>query len=107
MLEMLKRALYQVAKAVIGLKWFLLSDYYVRLSIQARYLYKQSSLFKDRWQQIGLDYAEQSFDDDLGGIGRHFFWKAQHSPWPIKKRIILDWVLDRPARSYAISDNGI
>ncbi|HXK41025.1 MAG: hypothetical protein A3G45_00300 [Candidatus Staskawiczbacteria bacterium RIFCSPLOWO2_12_FULL_37_15] len=70
---MLKRVLYQVAKAIIEFKWFLLGDYYSRLAVQARYLYRQSSLFKDRWQHIGLDYAENSFED----VADHFFRKAK------------------------------
>ena len=84
-----------------------MGDYYTRLAVQARYLYRQSSLFKDRWQEISLDYAENSFDDDLDGIGKYFAWKARNSPWPIKKRIILDWIFGRPPQPYAIRDNSI
>jgi hypothetical protein len=104
---MLRRLWFAAAKFYVNSKWFLLGDYYARLGVQARYLYRQSSLFKDRWQEIGLDYAEKSFDDDLGGIGKHFFWKAQSSPWLVKKRIMLDWLLGRPACPYAIGDDNI
>ena len=99
--------LYRIAKLHIGLKRALLGDYYIRLGVQARYLYRSSQLFNDRWQQMGLDYAYQSFDDDLNGIGQYFFRKARHSPWPIKKRIVIDWFLGRPAQAYAISEDRI
>ena len=101
---MLQVLCYKFAKFCIDLKWAILGGYYLRLAMQARYLYRSSQLFKDRWQQIGLDYAEQSFEEDFGYIGRHFFWKAQNSPWPIKKQIIFDWLLNRPEQPYAISD---
>lgn len=102
----MERFLYYLAKAIVGTKWFFLGDYYNRIAVQARYIYRQSSLFKERWQEVGLDYAEKSFDDDLNGIGQYFAWKARNSPWPIKKQIILDWLLSRPARPYAIRDNS-
>ncbi len=101
---MLQVLYYKFAKLYIGLKWAILKGYYLRLAVQARYLYRSSQLFKDRWQQIDLDYAEQSFENDLSGVGRYFFWKAQHSPWPIKKQIILDWLLNRSEQPYAIND---
>ncbi len=103
----MRQALCCLIESYIGLKKMLLGSYYVRFGVQARYLYKQSQLFKDRWQQMGLDYAYQSFDDDLGGVGQHFFRKAQHSPWPIKKRIILDWLLGRPINAYALSEESL
>lgn len=100
----LYKSCYLAADIFIKVKRFFLGDYYTRLGVQARYLYRQSELFKIRWQEFGLDYAENSFDNDLGGVGQHFFWKARHSPWPIKKRIILDWLLKRPAQPYALSE---
>lgn len=101
---MLKHLRYQIAKAYVGLKKYFLDDYYIRIAVQARYLYRQSELFRLRWQELGLDYAEQSFDDDLGGIGQYFFHKAQQSPWIVKRRIVADWLLGRPPQPYVISD---
>ena len=98
-----KWVLYRVAKATIEFKWFLLGDYYFRLAVQARYLYRQSSLFKDRWQYIGLDYAENSFED----VADHFFWKAKKEHLLIRGRILLDSILGRPVQPYAIKDDSI
>lgn len=101
---MLNRLRYLGIRAYMELKRYVLGDYYTRIAIQARYLYRQSELFRLRWQELGLDYAEESFDNDLRGIGQHFFHKAQKSPWIVRKRIITDWLLGRPAQPYAISE---
>lgn len=100
---MLKRILYHVVKAFIRFRWFLLGDYYARLAVQARYLYRQSLLFKERWQQVGLDYAEESFDN----VAEHFFHKAKKEHILIRGRILLDSILGRPPQAYAISDDSI
>lgn len=102
---MLKRFRGVCLEAYFWLKRYVLGDYYTRIGVQARYLYRQSELFRLRWQELGLNYAEESFDNDLRGIGQHFFHKAQQSPWIVKKRIITDWLLGRPAQPYAISED--
>lgn len=100
---MLQALWYQIAKLYIKLKWAILGDYYARLCVRARYLYRSSQLFKDRWQQIGLDYAEESFDN----VGEHFFHKAKKEHVLIRGRIMLDSILGRPPRPYAIREGGI
>lgn len=95
-------AVYMILSNFLRLKFWALSDYYGRLAVQARYLYFQSELFKMRWQEIGLDYAENSFE----GQATYFFWKAKQSPWVIKRQIILDSILGRPARPYTLSNSG-
>lgn len=94
---------YLIITNLLKLKFWVLSDYYGRLAVQAKYLYRQSELFKMRWQEMGLDYAESNFEDQP----TYFFWKAKQSPWTIKKEIILDSILGRPARPYVLSDRFI
>lgn len=93
---------YLFLSNILKFKFWVLGDYYGRLAVQAKYLYRQSNLFKMRWQEIGLDYAEAGFEDQAG----YFFWKAKQSPWAIKREIIIDSILGRPARPYALSDSG-
>ncbi len=93
----------RIAKLYIDLKWAILGDYYVRLAVQARYLYRSSQLFKYRWQEMGIDYAEESFDN----IGEHFFHKAQKEHILIRSRIMLDSILGKPARPYAMVEDSI
>ncbi len=95
-----KYSVYLILSNLLRLKFWALSDYYGRLAVQAEYLYRQSDLFKMRWQEIGLDYAESSFQDQA----TYFFWKAKQSPWIIKRQIILDSILGRPAQPYVLSD---
>ena len=94
--------LFYVCSLVIRLKWFILSDYYGRLAVQAQYLYKQSDLFRMRWQEISLDYAEESFN---GEIAVHFFNKAQKEPFIIRWQHFKNSVIGRPVQPYVISDN--
>ena len=100
---MLKRSRYLAVKIFIKVKWFILGDYYSRLAVQARYLYRSSQLFKDRWQQIGLDYAEESFDN----VGEHFFNKAKKEHILIRGRIILDSFLGKEPRPYVMIEDDI
>src|SRR3989344_2703999 len=94
---------YQVYKMLIRIKWYFLGDYYGRLAVQARYLYGQSQLFKDRWQQIDLDFAETTFDN----VAVHFFHKAQQEHIHIRARILLDSLTGRTARPYAMREGNI
>jgi len=71
---------------VVRLRWFVLEDYYRRLTVQAQFLYRQTPLFKERWQLMGLDYAEKSFEGDA----ELFFFQAQKSHWRIRMRINLN-----------------
>ena len=78
--------LSQTIRLYVNLKGRLLGDYYTRLAVQARYLYRSSQLFRDRWQQVSLEYAEESFSR----VGEHFFHKAQKEHILIRGRILLD-----------------
>lgn len=96
---MLRHTPYWVIAAFVKAKYFFLRGYYRRLGVQARYLYRSSQLFKERYQQAGLDYAESSFP---GETASHFFWKAGKGPMRIRFQIFLDFLLNRPEQPYVI-----
>ncbi len=80
------------------IRWFFLKDYYNRLAVQAEFLYRQSDLFKTRYRELGLNYANASFTDD--GTGMHFFEKAKHEPLGIRFQFLLDSLAGRPMQAY-------
>lgn len=86
----------------IKLRWFFLGDYYNRLAAQAEFLYRQSDLFKLRWQQLGLEYAESSFTEN--GMGMHFFEKAKHASLEIRWQLLKDSLTGQPIRVYYLKD---
>lgn len=83
----------------LKLKWHILEFYYRGLLVQANYLYRQSPLFKHRWQELGLAFAENSFKDDV----QLFFWKAQREPRSVRMQIFFDALFRRKPRPYYIS----
>ena len=85
------------------LKWRILRRYYNGLAVQARFLYQQSPLFKYRWQELGLDFARESFDKSSDG--EYFFHKAQKEPFMIRWQIFLDALTGKEPRPYYLNDN--
>jgi len=90
---------YLLYKNFIQLKWKILGRYYEGLAVQARFLYQQSELFKLRWQELGLDFARESFDNNPGD-GEYFFRKAQKEPFKIRWQIFLDALRRKEPRPY-------
>ena len=95
-------AWFDIYKFYTEKKWQLLRFYYDRLMYQANFLYRQSDLFKMRWQQMGLDFAEKSFEGDV----KLFFWKAQNESFRIRLQLFLDGLLNREIKSYYSSEDG-
>ncbi len=80
----------------LKLKYKLLRPYIEGLIIQARFLYRQSDLFKERLYYFGLETAEKLFEKDAV----FFFNKAKKEPLPIRLRIFIDATLNRKQRPY-------
>ncbi|OGN04224.1 MAG: hypothetical protein A3B99_03530 [Candidatus Yanofskybacteria bacterium RIFCSPHIGHO2_02_FULL_44_12b] len=95
-----RRFLFWAICLPLKIRWFVLGGYYARLAVQARYLYRQSDLFKMRWQELDLNYAENTFDN----VATHFFRKAKSGPAVIRRRIFMDWILNRPPQPYCLRD---
>lgn len=89
-----KKLIFLIGKQFIDLKWKILEPYYVGLAVQTRFLYRQSTLFKDRWQQVGLEFAEQSFENNKNEQ-THFFRKAQKEPFSIRFQIFWDTMIKK------------
>ncbi len=85
-------------------RWKLLGFYYNGLAVQAGYLYRQSDLFKFRWQELGLAYAENTFMENKGEQ-LHFFEKARKEPLWIRFNIFLDGLTGREYRPYYLTEN--
>ena len=66
------------------------------LAVQAKFLYRQSDLFKNRYQQLGLEFAEQTFEQNAF----YFFKKAQEEPFIIKAKIFFDAVSGKKPKPY-------
>ncbi len=97
-----KKLIFLFYKKFIQLKWKLLGSYYTGLAVQARFLYQQSELFKLRWQELGLDFAKESFDNTSDG--EYFFRKAQKEPFIIRFNIFLNAVTGKEPRPYYIKE---
>ncbi len=95
------RIVFWTLSWVIKAKWFILGGYYDRLIVHAAYLYTRSELFKIRWQELGFDYANESFKD----VGEYFFHKAQREPFVIRWQIFKDFMAGRPAQAYYLPDD--
>lgn len=89
-------ARFYIYKFYSDKKWQLLHFYYIRLLHQANFLYRQSDLFKLRWQEFGLDFAEKFFDSDA----KYFLWKAKNQPFRIRWQLFLDGLLNRELQTY-------
>ena len=87
---------FKICKFYIEKKWQLLRFYYERLMRQANFIYRQSDLFKIRWQELGMEFAEKSFEGDI----RFFFWKARQEPFKIRWQLFLDGLLNREPQVY-------
>ncbi len=94
-----KKILSLLRKTYIRLKWKILWPYYE--AVQTRFLYQQSELFKLRWQELGLDFARESFekseDEQL-----YFFRKAQKEPFIIRFNIFMDALTNKEPKPYYI-----
>lgn len=88
--------IYRVLRFWIEIKWKAFRFYYDRLILQARFLYRQSSLYKYRWQEFGLDFAEKSFENDVV----YFFNKARNESLCLRWQLFLDGLLGREFRCY-------
>lgn len=82
----------------ILIKCFFLEDYYDRLAVQAEFLYRQSELFKTRYRELGLDYANACFTQE--GTGMHFFERAKREPLAIRFQLLMDSLAGRPMQFY-------
>jgi hypothetical protein len=80
----------------LELRYRLLKPYFSSLAIQARFLYRQSDLFKNRYQQLGLEAAEKLFEKDAIS----FFKKAQKEPLIIRLQLFFDATFGREQRAY-------
>ncbi len=101
---MFRRLAYYLAFGYVRLRWFILGDYYNRLIVQARHLYKSSELFRARWQEVDIDYAYESFDRDED-LQLLFFHKAQKEPFVIRWEIFKDSAMRRPFCRYVLKDS--
>ena len=97
---MIRWLVFKLAEYWLLAKWYFLDDYYSRLIVQARYLYRKSPLFRYRWQELGLEFAEEAFRDDA----MYFFNKAREENILIRLRIFADFILHRPAKPYYMAD---
>ena len=97
-----KKLLFLFCKRYLQLKWKVLKPYYEGLAVQTMFLYRQSTLFKDRWQQLGLKFAEESFKKSPGEQ-MLFFHKAQKEPLKIRFQIFMDAVTGKEPRPYYIN----
>lgn len=93
-----KKLIFLLYKNYIQLKWKIFWRYYAGLAVQARFLYQQSPLFKYRWQEMGLDFARESFDNTPSD-GEYFFWKARKEPFKIRWQIFLDAITEKKAKA--------
>lgn len=84
------------------IRWFFVKDYYERLAVQARHMYRQSELFRLRWRELGLEYAEESFI--APSTGTHFFEKAKRAPFAVRWRIFKDSLTGQPVQPYEWED---
>ncbi|MBI5147969.1 MAG: hypothetical protein HZA37_02350 [Parcubacteria group bacterium] len=75
--------------------------YYERLARQSYLAYRQSRLFKRRWQTAGLACAENMFYVEAT---EHFERAREETPLVIKWRLFWDGLLKKPDAQYYISD---
>ncbi len=90
-----------INKKFIQWKWKILGPYYRGLSVQTHFLYKQSELFKLRWQEMGLDFALKSFKNNPDEQ-MFFFRKAQKEPLIIRFNILMDVLTGKELGPYYI-----
>lgn len=91
---------WRTAYLYYSVKYRIFQDYLVRVNVQAYQLYKGSSLFKLRWQEMSLKFAEDSYEQD-----RHFFIdKVKKGPRLIRLRLFRDFMTGAPYNAYFIRD---
>ncbi len=83
--------------------WKILGPYYNGLAVQTYFLYRQSELFKLRWQEMGLDFALESFKNNPDEQ-MFFFHKAQKEPFIIKFNIFMDAITGKELHPYYIKE---
>lgn len=102
---LIKKLTFLLYAKWVQLKCKFLWRYYGGLSIQAQFLYQQSPLFKYRWQELGLNFARESYDrsenDQL-----FFFNKARKEPFKIRWQIFLDAITGKEPRPYYLNENN-
>ncbi len=96
LLEKMKLKALALYALFLELKYQLLKPYFAGLAIQAKFLYRQSDLFKSRYQELGLETAEKLFEKDAVS----FFKKAQKEPFAIRLQIFIDATFGRQQRPY-------
>lgn len=101
----IKKIAFFFLKKYIQLKWKLLWRYYEGLAVQTRFLYQQSELFKLRWQEMGLDFARDSFEKNESDQ-QYFFWKAKQEPFRIRFQIFIDALTGKEPRPYYLGDKN-
>lgn len=92
---------YRIFIAYFDCKKFLFGFYHIRLAYQARYLYRQSELFRLRRDAMGLEFADTSFKYDQ----IHFWHKAQKEPLQIRLRLFLDGLQGKELMAYYICED--
>ena len=97
-----KKIIFLLCKKYIEMRWKLLGKYYEGLMVQARFLYRQSELFKLRWREMGLEFAEKTFDSTNDYT--YFFHKAKKEPLLIRWQILLDALSKKEPRPYYIKE---
>ncbi|MEK7520568.1 MAG: hypothetical protein AAB560_00625 [Patescibacteria group bacterium] len=75
--------------------------YYERLARQSFLAYRQSGLFKQRWQTMGLARSEAMF---LEEAEEHFERARRETPLAIKWRLFRDGLLKKPDTQYYIDN---
>lgn len=95
-------AAYYIQVGWLKTKWFVLGDYYSYLLVQASYLYRSSQRFKERWEIMGLDWAEAQFEREVD----YYFKLAKQEPLTIRWEIFKDSLFKREPTAYYIDDNS-
>ena len=97
----MERILRKIIEFYVLKKWRILGNYYKGLLAQAEFLYRQSPLFRERWLTMGLQYAEDMFQNEV----EYFFRKAKREPILIRWQIFWDSLLGRPVQTYYVSED--
>lgn len=91
---------WHAAHLYYSIKYWILRDYLERVRVQAYQLYKESQLFNLRWQEMGLKFAEESYEQDE----TLFMDKVRKGPMVIRLRLFRDFLTGAPYNAYFIRD---
>jgi len=94
------RLVYCLVNFYFSIKYWILRDYIVRVDIQAHQLYKESQLFNLRWQELGLEYAEQSYEQEKF----IFIDKVRKGSLLIRLQLLWDSIIGAPYQAYYLAD---